>query len=149
VIATAGDERKLRKAKELGADELINHCSQDVVGEVRRLTGKRGVNLVFEHVGEATWERSISSLAYGGRLVTCGATTGYEAMTDLRHVFWKQLSILGSHQGSKAETIRVLNLVQAGRLHPVVDRIMPLRETAEAQRLMERREQFGKIVLTP
>jgi NADPH:quinone reductase-like Zn-dependent oxidoreductase len=149
VIATAGDERKLRKAKELGADELINHSSQDVVGEVRRLTGKRGVNLVFEHVGEATWERSISSLAYGGRLVTCGATTGYEAMTDLRHVFWKQLSILGSHQGSKAETIRVLNLVQAGRLHPVVDRIMPLRETAEAQRLMERREQFGKIVLTP
>ncbi len=149
VIATAGDERKLQRAKELGADEVINHSSQDIVAETKRLTGKRGVSLVFEHVGKATWEKSILSMAYGGRLVTCGATTGHDATTDLRHVFWKQLSILGSHQGSKAETVKIMNLVQAGKLRPVVDRVMPLREAAEAQRLMERREHFGKIVLTP
>ncbi len=149
VIATAGDERKLKRAKELGADELINHSSQDIVAEVKKITGKRGVSLVFEHVGKATWERSILSLAYGGRLVTCGATTGHDAITDLRHVFWKQLSILGSHQGNKAETVKVLNLVEAGKLHPVVDRVMPLSEAAQAQRLMEAREHFGKIVLTP
>ena len=81
--------------------------------------------------------------------MTCGATTGHDATTDLRHVFWKQLSILGSHQGSKAETMKVLNLVQAGKLRPVLDRVMPLQEAAEAQRLIERRENFGKIVLTP
>jgi NADPH:quinone reductase-like Zn-dependent oxidoreductase len=149
VIATAGNDKKLQKAKELGADELINHSSQDIAAEVKRLTNKRGVDLVFEHVGKATWEKSILSLGYGGRIVTCGATTGYDAMTDLRHVFWKQLTVLGSHQGSKAETIKVLNHVQAGRLRPVVDRVMPLREAGEAQRLMEQREQFGKIVLTP
>ena len=149
MIATAGDERKLQRAKELGADELINHNSQDIVAETKRLTGKRGASLVFEHVGKATWEKSILSMAYGGRLVTCGATTGHDATTDLRHVFWKQLSILGSHQGSKAETMKVLNLVQAGKLRPVLDRVMPLQEAAEAQRLIERRENFGKIVLTP
>lgn len=149
VIATAGSDEKLKKAKELGADELINHRTQDIAAEVKRITQKRGVDLIFEHVGKATWEKSILSLAYGGRIVICGATTGYDALTDLRHVFWKQLSILGSHQGNKAETVKVLSLIQAGKLRPVVDRVLPLREAAKAQLLMEQGEHFGKIVLTP
>lgn len=149
VIAVAGSDEKLEKAKELGADEVINHRSQDVVAEVRRLTSKKGVEVVFEHVGRATWERSIASMAWGGRLVICGNTTGYEAKTDLRFLFNKQLSLLGSHQGNKAELLRALKFVENGRIRPVIDRVLPLREAAHAQRLMEERAQFGKIVLVP
>jgi len=149
VIATAGTNSKLEKARNLGADEVINHSSQDVVAEVKRITNKRGVNLVFEHVGGATWERSILSLAFGGRIVICGATTGYDALTDLRYVFNKQLTILGCHQGTKGEMVTVLKLVEAGHLRPVVDRVLPLRDVAHAHRIMEQREHFGKIVLTP
>jgi len=147
VIATAGSEAKLAKAKELGADEAIDHSKQDIAAEVRRLTNKRGVDVVFEHVGQATWDQSVRSLATGGRLVTCGATTGYAANIDIRFLFTRQFSILGSFMGSKAELYPVLELVRQGRVKPVIDTILPLERAREAHERLERREQFGKIVL--
>ena len=149
VIATAGSEEKLNLAKTLGADELINHNKQDVAAEARRITEKRGVDVVFEHVGSVTWEKSIKALAVGGRLVTCGATTGYVGQTDIRYLYSRQLSILGSYMASKAELLKVVELVRQGRLKPVVDKIYPLAEAAKAQERMEKREHFGKIVLRP
>jgi len=149
VIATAGSEDKLRLAKELGADELINHSQQDVAEEARRITNRRGVDIVLEHVGTATWEKSIKSLAVGGRMVTCGATTGYAGQTDIRYVYTRQLSILGSYMASKAELLKVVDLVRQRRLKPVVDKIYPLADAAKAQERMEKREHFGKIVLRP
>src|SRR5262249_39021083 len=128
VIATAGSDAKLAKARELGADEGIHHRTQKIKDEVRRLTGKRGVDVVFEHTGTATWDDSVASLARGGRLVTCGATTGFDAKIDLRFLFSRQLSILGSYMGSKSEFSTVLKLVAAGRLKPVLDRAFPLAE---------------------
>ncbi len=149
VIAVAGTDAKLEKARALGADDVINHASQDVLAEIRKLTARKGVDVVFEHVGEATWERSIAAMAWGARLVICGNTTGFEAKTDLRFLFNKQLSLLGSHQGSKAELVDAMKLVEAGKIKAVVDRSFPLRETAEAQRYMEGRNHFGKITLVP
>jgi alcohol dehydrogenase len=149
VIAVAGTDEKLAKARTLGADDVVNHAKQDVLAEVRKLTGRKGVEVVFEHVGEATWERSVAAMAWGGRLVICGNTTGFEAKTDLRFLFNKQLSLLGSHQGTKAELLEALRLVETGRIRAVVDRALPLRECAEAQRLMESRAHFGKLVLVP
>jgi len=148
VIATAGSAAKLERARELGADELINHSEQKIAEQVRRITAKRGVAVVFEHVGTATWEQSILSLATAGRLVTCGATTGFAAQIDLRYLFARQLSLLGSYMGSRAELYTVLKLVGEKRLHPVIDHVFSLAEAAEAHRRMEQREQFGKIVLT-
>lgn len=147
VIATARTEEKLAKAKELGADDTILHSKQDISAEVKRLTNRRGVDVVFEHVGEATWEKSIRSLAVGGRLVTCGATTGYEGKIDIRYLFTRQISILGSYMGGKAELLSVLELVSRGAVRPVIDRIFPLAEAADAHRHLESREQFGKVVL--
>ena len=147
VIATAGTEEKLAKAKELGADEVILHSKQDIAAEVKRLTSRRGVDVVFEHVGQATWEQSIRSLAVGGRLVTCGATTGYEGGIDIRYLFTRHISILGSYMGSKVELYSVLELVGRALLKPVIYTTMPLAQAAEAHRRLEHREQFGKIVL--
>jgi len=149
VIATAGGEDKLRLAKTLGADEVINHNQQDITEEARRMTGKRGVDVVIEHVGSATWEKSIKALAVGGRLVTCGATSGYAGQTDIRYVYSRQLSILGSYMASKGELLKVIDLVRQRRLKPVVDKVYPLAEAAKAQERMEKREHFGKIVLRP
>jgi len=147
VIATAGSEAKLQKARELGADHVIDHSGQKIREEVKRITEKRGVDIVFEHVGAATWDESVASLAPGGRLVTCGATTGYEARVDLRHLFAKQISLLGSFMGSKAELLRTIELVRSGHLRPVVSEILPLKDAARAQNLMEERQHFGKLVL--
>jgi NADPH:quinone reductase-like Zn-dependent oxidoreductase len=147
VIATAGSDEKLQKAKELGADQLINHKTQKIRDEVRRITGKRGVDVVFEHVGTATWDESIASLAPSGRLVTCGATTGYDAKIDLRFLFSRQLSLLGSYMGTKSDLQTVMKLVAAGRLKPVVDRVFPLAEAAAAHSYLESGSQFGKVVL--
>jgi NADPH:quinone reductase-like Zn-dependent oxidoreductase len=147
VIATAGSEEKLKLAKALGADELINHNEQDVATEARKVTGKRGVDVVFEHVGSATWEKSIKALAVGGRVVTCGATTGYVGQTDIRYLYSRQLSILGSYMASKAELLKVIELVRQRRLKPIVDKIYPLAEASNAQERMEKREHFGKIIL--
>ena len=147
VIATAGSEAKLAKARELGADETIDHSQQKISKEVKRLTKGNGVDVVFEHVGQATWEESLRSLATGGRLVTCGATTGHEGQIDIRHLFVKQLSVLGSFMGGKAELFPPLELFSRGIVKPVIDVVMPLEKCADAHRRMEHREQFGKIVL--
>ena len=148
VIATAGTDEKLEKAKQLGADHVIQHKIMSIRNEVRRLSHKRGVDVVFEHVGTATWEDSVASLATGGRLVTCGATTGYDAKVDLRFLFSRQLSLLGSYMGTKDELRTVLKLVAEGRLKPVVDRVLPLAACAEAHAYLERGKQFGKVVLS-
>lgn len=149
VIATAGAGWKLDRARELGADEVINHAEQDVAAELRRLVGRRGVDIVFDHVGAATWETSLKALARGGRLVTCGATSGSEAMTDVRYIYGRQLTIAGTWVGTKRELREVMRLVEAGRVRPVVHAVLPLARAADAHRMMERREQFGKIVLVP
>jgi NADPH:quinone reductase-like Zn-dependent oxidoreductase len=147
VIATAGSAAKLAKARELGADDLVDHSSQKIADEARRLTARRGVDVVFEHVGVATWEQSVMSLATGGRLVTCGATTGAAAQLDLRYLFARQLSLLGSFMGSRGELFTVLKLIGEKKLRPVVDRVFPLVEARQGHEYLERREQFGKVVL--
>jgi len=147
VITTASSDAKLQKGKELGADHLINHKTQKIRDEVRRITGKRGVDVVFEHVGTATWDESFASLAPSGRLVTCGATTGFDARVDLRFLFSRQLSLLGSYMGTKSELLTVLKLVAEGRFKPVVDRVFPLAEAAAAHAYLESSSQFGKVVL--
>jgi NADPH:quinone reductase-like Zn-dependent oxidoreductase len=149
VIAIAGADWKLQRARALGADETINHATQQVGEEVRRLTGRRGVDVVFEHVGQATWEVSLRALARGGRLVTCGATSGFAAQTDLRYVFARRILIRGTFMGGKGTMYEILRLVDAGRLRPVVHAVLPLEDAPRAHEMMERREQFGKLVLEP
>jgi NADPH:quinone reductase-like Zn-dependent oxidoreductase len=147
VIATAGSDDKLAKAKELGADEVVNYRNEDWPKEVKRLTGRRGVDVVFEHTGAATWEGSIVSLKNNGRLVTCGATSGYDAHTDIRQVFYRHLTILGSFMGTKGELLEAMKFVERGSIRAVVDQVMPLAEARRAHELMEDRAQFGKLVL--
>jgi NADPH:quinone reductase-like Zn-dependent oxidoreductase len=149
VIATASTDEKLARAKALGADETINHATQDLVAEVKRLTGKRGVDVVFEHVGADVWPKLILATARGGRIVTCGATSGWDARTDLRHVFFRQLEILGSTMAPKGDLYPILDQVGAGRLKPIVDRTMPLAAAQAAHRILQDRGIFGKIVLVP
>jgi len=149
VIATAGDEAKLEKARALGADYGINHYKQKISQEVRTITSKAGVDIVFEHVGAATWDESMKSLKNGGTIVTCGATTGPNAAFDLRFLFARQLSFLGSYMGTMGELYEVLGHVFAGRLKPVVDRTFPLRDARAAHEYMESSQMFGKIVLQP
>jgi NADPH:quinone reductase-like Zn-dependent oxidoreductase len=147
VITTAGSDAKLEKARQLGADHVINHKTQKIRDEVRRITNKRGVDVVFEHVGTATWDDSLASLALSGRLVTCGNTTGYDAKLDLRFLFSRQLSLLGSYMGLKSELHTIMKLVSAGRLKPLVDRVFPLQEAVAAHTYLESGQQFGKVVL--
>lgn len=148
VIATAGPA-KLEAARQLGADDVIDHYAQDITAEVRRLTANRGVDIVVEHVGVATFEKSVKSLARGGRLVTCGATTGFDARLDLRLLFAKQLSVIGSYMGTKAELRAAAPLLFDGTFRPVVDRVLPLSQAADAHRALEAGQAFGKIVLQP
>ena len=147
VLATAGSAEKLERARSLGASEVIHHHEQDVAEEVRRLTNKRGVDVVIEHVGQATWAKSVRSLARGGRLVTCGATTGADAGLNLQALFAKQLSIHGSYMGTKGELLQVARFFFSGEVTPVIDRTFPLAEAAAAQQRLETSGQFGKIVL--
>jgi len=149
VIATAGDDIKLARARELGADFTIDHYQQKISDEVRRITNKRGVDIVFEHVGKATWGESIRSLRPSGTIVTCGATTGPEVTFDLRQLFAKQLSFLGSYMGTMSDLFDVLGHVFAGRLKPVVDSTFSLSETADAHRYLESGKMFGKVILNP
>jgi NADPH:quinone reductase-like Zn-dependent oxidoreductase len=148
VIATASSDEKLAKARELGADETINYSGDDWPKQVKRLTNGRGVDVVFEHTGAVTWPGSILSLKKGGRLVTCGATSGFDAHTDLRHVFYRHLTILGSMMGSKADLLAAMKFIESGQIRSVVDRVLPLEEARKAHELMEDRAQFGKLVLT-
>ena len=149
VIATAGDQEKRERARLLGADHVIDHYKDDVLAEVRRITEKRGVDVVIEHVGKATWSGSVKALAKGGRLVTCGATTGADATTDLRYVFSKELTIYGSFMAGAGELLDVVRLFEEGRLKTVVDSVFPLQRAAEAQEKMEGSKHFGKLVLKP
>jgi len=148
VITTAGNEEKLEKARALGADYGINHYKQKISEEVRKLTNKEGVDIVVEHVGAATWDESVRSLKTAGTLVTCGATTGPNVSIDLRHLFARQLRLLGSYMGTMGELHDVLGHVFAGRLKPVVDRIFPLSEVRAAHEYLEKSQMFGKVVLT-
>ena len=147
VITTAGDESKLEKGRALGADYGINHYKQKISEEVRKITNKEGVDIVVEHVGAATWDESVRSLKSGGKLVTCGATTGPNVGIDLRHLFARQLRLLGSYMGTMSELKEVLGHVFAGRLKPVVDRTFPLNEIRAAHEYLEKSQMFGKIVL--
>ena len=147
VFATAGSDEKLERARGLGANEVIHHYKQDIVEAIKRFTNGRGVDIVIEHVGEATWSKSVRALARGGRLVTCGATTGAAGAIDLTALFAKQLSVLGSYMGTKGELLQAARFFFAGRLKPVIDRTFPLAAAASAQRRLEASGQFGKIVL--
>ena len=146
VFATSGPS-KVDRAKALGAEAVFDHYATDFAREARHLTSGRGVDIVVEHVGEATWERSVRALASGGRLVTCGATTGPKASIDLRHLFARQLSLLGSYMGPKAELLAAAPHFFAGRLVPVIDEVIPLARAADAHRKLEEGRQFGKLVL--
>lgn len=151
VIATAGSKEKLDKAKQLGADEVINYHEMNFVDEVKRITNKKGVDVIFEHIGREVFENSITLLAKGGRFVTCGATSSYKANVDLRYVYAKHLGIFGSFMGTKSELLEVLKFFSEGRsnrkLIPVIDTILPLEKASEAHRRMEERKNFGKIIL--
>ncbi|MGH9384417.1 MAG: zinc-binding dehydrogenase [Vicinamibacterales bacterium] len=147
VFATAGTDEKLAKARRLGALDVVNHSTENVPARVRELTGGRGVDVVVEHVGAATWDRSLKCLARSGRLVTCGATTGHDAKVDLRFLFGRQLSLLGSYMGRKSELLRAAQFFFSGAVKPVVDSTFPLSEASAAHRRLESRENFGKIVL--
>src|SRR5438309_5498985 len=149
VFATASTDTKLEKARSIGADETINYQQEDFLDAVKRLTGRRGVDVVFEHTGEATWEKSIRSLVRGGRLVTCGATSGYKGNLDIRYLFSRQISLHGSYIGPKIELLEVMRFFEDGTLKPVVDRVLPLENAVDAHRALEDRAQFGKVVLAP
>ncbi len=149
VIATASLDANLAKAKELGADDTINHASQDIAQEVRKLTDKKGVEVVFEHVGPAVWDKCIAAIAKAGRLVTCGATTGSNVQLNVTLLFGRQQSLLGSFMGTKSDLLEVLPFFSQKKLKPVVDSVFPLKDTAAAHERLESRGQFGKVVVAP
>lgn len=149
VWVTSSSDDKLERARALGADECINYAKENWAAAVWERTGKRGVDVVLENVGAATWKDSLRVLAKGGRLVTCGATSGPKGETDIRIVFWRQLRIIGSTMANRKEFHDVMAQLFRGTLKPIVDRVFPLKEGAEAQRLLAEGKQFGKLVLVP
>lgn len=149
VIATSGNETKLTQLKQLGADYTIDHSKEDIVKAVRDITGRRGVDVAVDYIGKDTWIKSIYSLKRGGCIVTCGATSGYDPAEDLRHIFYRQLTIYGSTMGSNKEFMDVIRLVFEGKLVPHLGKVMPLSEARAAHELIEKREVIGKIVLKP
>jgi NADPH:quinone reductase-like Zn-dependent oxidoreductase len=149
VITTASSEDKLARAKALGADVGIDYSKQDFAAECRKLTDKRGVDAVIEHVGGDVFAASIKAVKNGGRIVTCGATAGFHPQIDLRHIFFRQVEVLGSTMGSKADLLAVLGHVAAGTLKPVVHEILPLERAGDAHRILEERKAFGRVILLP
>jgi NADPH:quinone reductase-like Zn-dependent oxidoreductase len=147
VIATSSHDDKLTAARRLGADVTINHRTQKVSQEVRTLTQKRGVEVVVENVGEATWEESLRCLKRGGRLVTCGATSGPEVRVDLRRVFWHHYTIMGSTMGNAREYAEIVRRLGAGELRPIVDRVYPMTDVRKAYERLAKGEQLGKVVV--
>ena len=147
VWVTSSNPIKLERARALGADELLDHARDDIPAIVRERTGKRGMDVVLDNVGEATWERSLRALGRRGRLVTCGGTSGPMVQTDVRRLFWNQWSILGSTMGSDREFDEVVEELRAGRLRPPVDSVWPLEDAREAYTRLASGEQFGKVVL--
>jgi len=147
VIATSSDDAKLAAAKQLGADVTLNHRTQKVAQEVRALTNKRGVDVVVENVGAATWDDSLRCLRRGGRLVTCGATSGPQVSLDLRRLFWHQWSLLGSTMGNAAEYAEIVRRLSQGQLRPIVDRVYPMAQARQAFERLSKGEQLGKVVV--
>jgi NADPH:quinone reductase-like Zn-dependent oxidoreductase len=147
VIATTGSAAKVERAKTLGADHVINYATEDMVAECKRLTSKKGVDCVVEHVGGDVFVKSVLSTAWGGKVVTCGATAGFTPTLDLRQIFFRQVEVLGSTMGSKGDLFDILPHFASAKLRPVVDRVLPLWDAAEAHRVIEAREAFGKVVL--
>ena len=147
VIATAGSDAKAARAKELGAEVVVNYATEDFVAAARAMTAKRGVDAVIEHVGGDVFAKSIKAVRNGGRIVTCGATAGFHPEIDLRHIFFRQVEVLGSTMGSKADLLAVLGHVAAGRLEPIVHAVLPLAQAADSHRILEERAAFGKVVL--
>lgn len=149
VIAAAGSDEKLEKLKQLGADYVINYNKEDFSKEAWRISGKKGVDVVVDYTGKDTWPKSILATKKGGRVLTCGATTGFEAATDLRYVWVRELALLGSNGWERSDLEQLLSLVRSKKLIPVIDRILPLEEIREAHRVIEEREIFGKVIVTP
>ena len=149
VLTTVGTDEKIEKARKTGADDVLNHAREDVVRRVHAFTDGRGVDVVIEHIGQAVWGQCLRSLARGGRLVTCGATSGAESRFDARFLYSRQLTIMGSYMGTRAELIQASRLVQARKIQPVVDSVFALSEAREAQERMLARKAFGKIILVP
>lgn len=147
VFAAASSEEKLALCRDLGADVLIDYSKEDVAKRIRQETGRRGVDVVVDYVGKDTWVKSLQSLSRGGRLVTCGATTGYNPEEDLRHIFFRQLEVIGSTMGSRTDLMAALKLIFEGRMRPVVGGVYDLKDTAAAHREMEARRTLGKIVI--
>lgn len=147
VIAAASSGAKLAKARELGADFAVNYSEKDWSREVKKIAGEQGIGMIVDHVGESKWEDYIRILARGGRIVLCGASSGYDSRTDLRHVFFRRLSIIGSTMGTLAEFKQVLDMASDGSIRPVIHKVLPLSEAREAQRILEDREVIGKVVL--
>ena len=147
-LVTSSSDSKLERAQELGADATVNHATGDVAAAVKEATGGKGVDVVLEHVGEATWQTSLQSARFGGRIVVCGATTGPNPPAALHRIWWKQLTIYGSTMGTKADFEGAYELIKSARAKPIVDSILPLEEARAAHERMEAAEQFGKIVLT-
>jgi NADPH:quinone reductase-like Zn-dependent oxidoreductase len=148
VIATTGSPEKRARARALGADEVIVTSEQDYVGEIRRLTAKGGADVILDHVGGELFEKAVAAAAWGGRIVTCGATAGFTAKIDLRQVFFRQVEILGSTMGSKGDLLEALPMILDGRLRATVDRVVPLWEARQAHEALENRQVFGKVVLS-
>jgi NADPH:quinone reductase-like Zn-dependent oxidoreductase len=149
IFAVAGSDDKLRKAEELGAHELLNYNTQDLAKEVKARTGGRGADIVFEHVGAAVWQQASRCLGRNGRIVTCGATTGPKVEIDLRFFFSQQHAVLGAYMGGRHDLMQCLKLVERRIFRPIVDSVFPLEQLRAAQERMEKREMFGKIVVTP
>jgi NADPH:quinone reductase-like Zn-dependent oxidoreductase len=146
-LVTSSSDEKLERARELGADATVNHASGDVRAAVEEATGGTGVEVVLEHVGEATWQTSLQSARAGGRIAVCGATSGPNPPAALHRIWWKQLTIYGSTMGTRSDFEAAYELVKSGRAKPVVDSVLPLSEARAAHERLEAGEQFGKIVL--
>ena len=147
VFVTASNDEKLERARQLGADLLINYKTEEFDKKIRELTNKRGVDVVVDYIGADTWVRSLRSACRGGRVLTCGATTGFAPQTDLRQIFFRQVQVIGSTMGSQRDFLDVMKCVFRGQLKPVIDRVLPLREVRRGHELVEERAVFGKIVL--
>jgi len=148
-IAVVSSAEKAALVRTLGAEHVIDRKTEDALARIREITGRRGVDIAFEHVGEATWSQSVQALKWGGTIVVCGATTGFDAPTDLRFLWNKQQNHLGSHLGTKAELLAALQFVESGQIKPVIDQVLPLTEAGQAQTRMESDQAAGKLILTP
>jgi len=149
VIATASTDEKCAKLRDLGADFVLNHAREDVVRRIRELTSKRGVDVVIDYIGKDTWGRSVQIVRRGGRIVTCGATSGHDPAEDLRQIFFRQIEVIGCTMGNNKELTDALRPIFEGRIRPVIDSVLPLSEVAAAHSRIEQRAAFGKIILKP